>query len=119
MVCIGAAPQRWLAKGFFKMAKVTPPTTTTTTTTTTAAPAIPTAVPFSQLVITVPNAQATPPARTGTARYNRWVLLRGMAGQTVSAYYAACRKSACGPCTKNNPTLAHNKGFIVLTLPKA
>ena len=116
MVCIGAAPQRWLAKGVFKMAKVTPPTTTT-------APAIPypnkMGVPFNQLVVTVPNAQATPPAREGTARYNRWLLLRGMAGQTVSAYYAACRKSACGPCTKNNPTLAHNKGFIVLTLPKA
>jgi len=117
MVCIGAAPQRWLAKGYFKMAKVTPPTTTTAPATT--APAIPTAVPFSQLVITVPNPQATPPAREGTARYNRWLILRRMAGVTVSTYYAACRKSACGPCTKNNPTLAHNKGFIVLTLPKA
>ena len=94
-------------------------TTTTTTAPATTAPAIPTAVPFSQLVITVPNAQATPPAREGCARYNRWVLLRGMAGQTVSAYYAACRKAACGACTKNNPTDAHNKGFIVLTLPKA
>ena len=107
------------------MAKVKATTTTAATTlghlATAAAtvPAIPTAVPFSQLVITVPNPQATPPAREGTARYNRWLILRRMAGVTVSTYYAACRKSACGPCTKNNPTLAHNKGFIVLTLPKA
>ena len=83
-----------------------------------AIPAIPTSVPFPQLVITVPNTQATPPARQGCARYVRWQLLLTLGGKTVGDYYAAWRKIG-SPCTRNTPTLAHNKGLVVLTAPKS
>ena len=72
--------------------------------------------PFPALVIKVPNTTATPPARPGSLRFKRWTLLLGMDGQTVSAYYKACRDAGL-PCTANNPRDAHTKGLIQLTMP--
>tara|TARA_R110000824_G_scaffold190187_1_gene371602 strand:- start:264 stop:521 length:258 start_codon:yes stop_codon:yes gene_type:complete len=78
--------------------------------------AIPTTHPLPQLVINVPNATATPPARPGCMRYQRWQLLAKLQGSTVSQYYAACKKAGI-PCTANNPRAAHAKGFVILTAP--
>ena len=78
--------------------------------------AIPSGAPFAKLVIKVPNAKATPPARPGSLRFKRWAILLGMSGQTVSQYYKACREAGM-PCTANNPRDAHAKGLINLTMP--
>ena len=82
---------------------------------------LPTPVPagqVSQMVISVPNPKATPPAKTGCLRFKRWQVLAQCNGQTVSQYYAAARKAVGGDCKSNNPKRAHELGFIVLSAPK-
>jgi len=80
-----------------------------------------TAIPagnISAMVITVPNAKATPPAKQGTLRFKRWQVLAAMpAGSTVSQYYAAARAAVPGSIASNNPKRAHALGFIVLSAP--
>ena len=73
---------------------------------------------IAQMVITVPNAKATPPAKAGTLRFKRWQVLAQCTGQTVSQYYAAARKAVPGSIASNNPVRAHQLGFIVLSAPK-
>ncbi len=77
---------------------------------------IPTDAPFTSLIINVPIERATPPARPGTDRYKRFCILRTLNGKTIQEYYKACRKADLA-CQKNNPVLAHEKGFIILTSP--
>tara|TARA_R110000824_G_scaffold190187_1_gene371603 strand:- start:840 stop:1118 length:279 start_codon:yes stop_codon:yes gene_type:complete len=79
--------------------------------------AIPTDVAFTALIVKVPDPKATPPARPGCARYQRWQILATMDGSTVSDYYKACKDAGLA-CTANNPRDAHAKGFIVLTAVK-
>jgi len=96
-------------------------TTKTTTKTATAnnGPApLPKGVAFSTLVIGVPNTKATIPARPGSQRARRWAVLLKQNGNTVAAYYAACRALGT-PCSKNNPMLAYQKGLITLSAPTA
>ena len=73
---------------------------------------------IAQMVISVPNAKATPPAKAGTLRFKRWQVLAQCTGQTVSQYYAAARKAVAGSIASNNPVRAHQLGFIVLSAPK-
>jgi transcriptional regulator with XRE-family HTH domain len=77
---------------------------------------VPKNTPFPSLKIRVPDENAVPPARSGTDRYKRFKILRTLNGKTVRDYYKACREAGI-PCQKNNPVLAHKKGFIILTSP--
>jgi len=81
-----------------------------------AAPPVPDVAPFPSLVIRVPDVNADPPARLGTDRYERFKILKTLNGKTIRDYYKACREAGI-PCQKNNPILAHQKGFIVLIAP--
>ena len=72
---------------------------------------------FVQHVITVPNAKAKIPARKGSARARRWAILLTLNGQSVAAYYKACREAGI-PCTKNNPLRARDLGLVTLAPPK-
>jgi|TARA_R110000824_G_scaffold64402_6_gene168274 hypothetical protein len=72
---------------------------------------------FVQNVITVPNKAAKIPARKGSARARRWAILLTLSGQTVGAYYKACRDAGI-PCTKNNPLRARDMGLVTLAPPK-
>ncbi len=78
---------------------------------------IPNDAPFTSLIINVPDENASPPARSGSDRYKRFCILKTLNGRTIRAYYKACRDAGV-PCQKNNPILAHEKGFIILTSPK-
>jgi hypothetical protein len=73
--------------------------------------------------IAVPN-QATAttalkagvPARAGSKRSKRWLLLVTLNGQTVAQYYAAARNAGLA-CSANNPIMAMQKGLVTLTQP--
>lgn len=77
---------------------------------------IPTGVPFTTLLIKVPNAKATPLARPGSKIYKRQAILLNLDGGTVKDYYKACSDAGV-PCTANNPRNAHAKGLIQLVAP--
>jgi len=79
-------------------------------------PPIPNDKPFPSLIIRVPDKNAVPPARSGTKRYRRFQILRTLNGKTVHDYYRACKEAGI-PCQSNNPKIAHQKGFIVLSSP--
>jgi len=64
---------------------------------------------------TINTTAAANPARPRTARHARFAILSTLNGKTVADYYKACREAGI-PCSKNNPILAMQKGFITLTL---
>ena len=61
---------------------------------------------------------ASIPAKPGTLRYKRLVVMAQCSGSTVAEFYAKCRKDVPGTVSKKLLAVAQNKGFATFTTEK-